>query len=739
MRTISMKVKDNELYVGSFKLETLAKQFKTPLYVYDEQHIRHQLDILKENFQSKKYECMTIYATKAFLAPYMMQIIHEYGMGLDSVSEGDLYMIHRAGFPMSRVVLHGNNKTKEELIYAIKQNVGYIVVDRMEEIDLLEEILTEMKPKQPIQILLRVNPGIHAHTHEYIQTSLLSSKFGESIYDEKKIDDIIKKAKNSSFMKLLGFHCHIGSNIHQAKSFQDATQTMLDFMKKVEERNHYSFEVLNLGGGFGIQYTKDDSKIDLASMVQSITKTIDQYLDQYDLGIQKVMIEPGRSIVGEAGFTLYTVGGMKKTYGGKNYVFVDGGMTDNIRPALYQAKYTVDVANHVDIDSPHKEIVDIVGPCCESGDIIVTDYPLTPVQKNDTIVTYCTGAYGYSMSSNYNGSVRGAVVFVNENQTHLAVRREEFEDLCRTTIDISMKRMFDCHSDMLYDLWTNKTKGIENRFKKYHVPQLSQSVIQGSIFTMYSPNDFDLIEACKIALNEIHLEELSHFKVVLGLEGLRNLKQVEDIDILYQMGFRHAMVTWNEENKYATGAKSNPNRGFTEEGIRLLKRMEELDMIIDLAHLNEKSFYDALKVVHKNIIYSHGNVKTLCDHPRNVTDDQMKALAKVDGLLGLTLANNFVDKEEQNQTLDRFLEHLKHAISIMGIDHICFGFDFMDYLSDFPNSNLEEVKDATFAYRIIEGMEKIGLSEEEIDKICYRNFYDRYQDKIIMTSEGKKK
>ena len=728
-----MKVQNNELYVGSFKLQELATRYKTPLYVYDEKHIRHKLDVLKENFQSNKYECMTVYATKAFLCPYMMQIIHEYGMGLDSVSEGDLYIINRSGFPMEKVVLHGNNKTTSELKYAIKHHVGYIVVDHLEEIEELEKIAQEENTK--VSILLRVNPGISAHTHEYIQTSLLSSKFGESIFDKDKIDKIVKKANESQYLTLLGFHSHIGSNIHQPKSFQDATSTLLNFMKDVEERNNCSFEVLNLGGGFGIQYTNEDTEIDLASMVKAITNTIDSFIDKYHLSLKKVMIEPGRSIVGDAGFTLYTVGGTKKTYGGKKYVFVDGGMTDNIRPALYQAKYSVDIANHVDENIQDKEIVDVVGPCCESGDIIVTDYPLTKVKENDVLVTYCTGAYGYSMSSNYNGMVRGAVIFVNNDHVHLTIRREEYEDLCRTMISTPIKRMFDCHSDMLYDLWTNKTKGIDHRFEKYHVPQLSQSVIKGSIFTMYSPNDFDLIEACKIALKEINLKELANFKVVLGLEGLRNLKCVEDIDILYNMGFRHAMVTWNEENKYATGAKSNPERGFTEEGIRLLKRMEQLGMIIDLAHLNEKSFYDALKVVNKNIIYSHGNVKKLCSHVRNVTDDQMKALKKVDGLLGLTLANNFVDKDENNQTLDRFLEHLKYAISIMGVDNVCFGFDFMDYLSDFPNSNLEEVKDATFAYRIIEGMQKIGLSEEDIDKICYQNFYRRYHDKIVMTSE----
>ena len=217
-------------------------------------------------------------------------------------------------------------------------------------------------------------------------------------------------------------------------------------------------------------------------------------------------------------------------------------------------------------------------------------------------------------------------------------------------------KIFDTHSDMLFDLARRKMAGVNNRFNDYHVKQLKTSAIGGAIWTMYSPDDFDLIHDLKVALNEIHMEGLPGFKVILGLEGLRNLKNVEDIDEIYKLGFRHAMVTWNEENKYATGAKANPERGITEEGKKLYKRMEELGMIIDLAHLNEKSFYESLEIVNKNIIYSHGCVKALCDHVRNVTDDQMRALKKVDGLLGLTLANNFVSSDEDKQDLEQVIE-----------------------------------------------------------------------------------
>lgn len=295
-----------------------------------------------------------------------------------------------------------------------------------------------------------------------------------------------------------------------------------------------------------------------------------------------------------------------------------------------------------------------------------------------------------------------------------------------------MAKIFDIHSDMLYDLWQSKLKGIENRFEEFHVNQLKDSAISGGVWTMYSPSDFELIPALKMALEQIDMSKLSGFKVVLGLEGLRNLENVEQIDELYNMGFRHAMVTWNEENKYATGAKANPERGLTEEGKKLYKRMQELGMIIDLAHLNEKSFFEALEVVNKNIIYSHGCLKKFCGHVRNVTDEQMLALKKVDGLLGLTLANNFVNSDKSKQDLEHFLDHVDEAVKVMSIDNVCFGFDFMDYLSEFPNSNIKDVASAIDAYKIIDGLKSRGYNDEEIEKICYKNFYDRYKDKIML-------
>lgn len=730
LRTKSMNVLDNELYIGSFSAKELVNKYNSPLYVYDETHIRHKLDLFKKYFVSDKYECKVVYASKAFFCPYLANIIKEYNMGIDSVSLGDLYMIKHSSFPMEDVVLHGNNKSEEELKYAILNNVGVIVCDSFYEI----KKIASMNLNKKVHILLRVNPGIEAHTHEYIQTSLLSSKFGESIYDKEKIYEIVNYLKDKENIVFEGFHCHIGSSICEAKFFGDACDVMMDFVRDVEEKTNYHFNILNLGGGFGIKYLESDKEIDLKEILNTICFKINDYLDKHNMSIKTLMIEPGRSVVGDSGCTLYKVGSVKETYGKKKYVFVDGGMTDNIRPALYQATYTVDIATNI---NGEEELVDVVGPCCESGDIVCKDVMLAKAKEGDILVAYCTGAYGYSMSSNYNGSLRANVIFVNGDDVHIGIKRESFDSLCANFPNRSKHKIFDIHSDMLYDLWSKKCRGVENQFTNYHVNQLSNSVIKAQLWTMYSEFDFDLIEACKVALNEIKMDELNDFNVILGLEGLRNLKSVEDIDVLYDMGFRHAMLTWNEENRYATGAKANKERGLTEEGVRLLKRMEELDMIIDLAHLNEKSFFEVLKHVNKNIIYSHGNVKKYCSHVRNVSDEQMRALKEVDGLLGLTLANSFIDDDRDNRTMERFKDHIRHAIDIMGVDNVCFGFDFMDYLSEFPNSNLKDVQNAMYAYRIIDCLYEIGLSSEDVDKICYMNFYNRFKDKIVLRGKAK--
>ena len=722
MKTLGMSIKENELYFGSKSASMLARVYGTPLMVYDETHLRNKLDIFKNNFKSDRFSCEVYYASKAFLSSYLNDILLEYGFGMDSVSYGDLYILHKTNFPMEKIVFHGNNKSDAELEFALKLGVKYIIIDNVPELARLEEIARINNKK--VKTLFRVNPGISAHTHEYIQTSALSSKFGESIFDESKIKAIISFYKNAEFIELDGFHIHIGSQITTHESFVSAANTMVGFLKDVKEKYNFEAKVLNLGGGFGIKYLDDDQAINLEKTLKEMIGIIEELTAKYKIPLKSLMIEPGRSIVGDAGSTLYRVGDLKETYSKKNYLPVDGGMNDNIRPALYQAKYSVDIANRMNMPKTIK--CDVVGPCCESGDIIAQDVLVPSFKMGDVLIAYSTGAYGYSMSMNYNSHVRPAVVFVSENKVNLAIKRESYDKLLESfnkkTIEI-----FDTHTDILYDLYDKAIKGVKNRFD-FHLQQLSETSVKGGLWTLYSPNDFDLIEASHVALDQIDFKALDDFKLILGFEGLRNLKKIEDLDLLYKMGFRHAMLTWNEENIYATGVKGDPDRGLTDLGKTLIKKMESLDMIIDLAHLNYKSFFEVLSVTNKNIIYSHGNIRSLCDHKRNLDDLQLKALKKANGLLGLTLVGNFISKE--SPSLDYFIKHIDKAVEVLGIDNVCLGLDFMDYLDDFPSSNTKEISKVTELDRLIERLRLRGYSDTDIKKITFDNFYNRYKGKV---------
>ena len=734
MKTKSMKVIDNKLYMGSYSLEELGKKYGTPLYVFDEVGLLDKVNRYKNSFKSDKYDCKVVYASKAFICPYLASLLRQNNVYIDAISAGDLYLLKKANYPMEMVVLHGNNKSYAELTEAITSNIGYIVVDNYHELKLIKEITEEKKMK--VRTLLRINPGIEGHTHEYIETSKLDSKFGESIYDKELQEKIFTIFKNSEYIEFDGFHAHIGSQITAGDCYVALEKKLISFMKEVKEQYGFNFKTLNIGGGFGIKYLDEDEELDIETLLPKLVKDIDAELTEAGLEVKNLMIEPGRSIVGDSCVTIYTAGGVKRTYANVEYIFIDGGMPDNIRPALYDAKYTIKNASRYEADKYQK--YNISGKCCESGDIIAKNVELPVAKVGDTIVVFTTGAYCYSMSMNYNELTKPGVIFVNNDKITEVVKRQTPEDMLSCHVFSDDVKIFDTHSDMLYALDRKLKAGVENHFEDYHVNQLKDSVIAGGLWTMYSPDDFDLVEGLKNALKQIDMSKLPGFKVILGLEGLRNLKTVEDLDEIYNMGFRHAMVTWNEANHFATGArpKGDPNvdytkRGLTEEGVRLYKRMQELDMIIDLAHLNEKSFYEALEIVDKNIIYSHGLCKALCGHVRNLTDDQMIALKKVDGLFGLTLANNFVSPNKSEQDLEHFLDHLDHAVKFMGIDNICFGFDFMDYLSEFPNSNIVDVPDATKAYRIIDGMRRRGYSEEDIKKVCYDNFYNKFKDKIV--------
>lgn len=426
MKPLNLTTINNELYLNNYSLKELAKTYHTPLYVYDENHILSVIDEYLNNFKTSKFETKIVYASKAFLVPEICNIASSKGLMIDAVSIGDLYVIEKSGFPLENVVFHGNNKSNEELEYAVSHKVGLIVVDNLDELNRLNKITNEKKVM--VNTLFRVNPGIDAHTHKFIQTALYISKFGESIYDEETIDEIIKKYQASNYVKLLGFHSHIGSQIHDQKPFLMNIDKMVEFTKKIENKYQIKLPYLNLGGGFGIQYQTTDKKLDLENLLKKMIKRLTKKANELEYNLECAFIEPGRSIVGEAGITLYECGTIKHTYGGKNFLFVDGGMTDNIRPALYSALYTVDVVNK--INEPKTITVDIAGKCCESGDIIAHNQLIPETTPGDILVVYDTGAYTYSMSSNYNGQLKPAVILIGE-KVKLISKKEELNDLYR--------------------------------------------------------------------------------------------------------------------------------------------------------------------------------------------------------------------------------------------------------------------------------------------------------------------
>lgn len=418
------------LHIGGVSVEKLREEYGTPLYIMDQKLIENNIQKYKDCFASDKFETQVIYATKAFLTVGMCQLVNKFGIGMDAVSDGELFTIKHSGFPMERVYMHGNNKSDTELEMCIDYKVGTIIVDNFYELKRLEKICEEKRTK--VKALLRVNPGIEAHTHEYIKTSKDSSKFGETIYEEK-IYDIIKEFQKSEYVELLGFHCHIGSQIFDTKAFYAEIETMMDFIESVKEKLGFTTRYLNLGGGFGIYYVEGDKELDIPVVMKKMVEILEEKLEEYNISLEKVIIEPGRSIVGNAGTTIYTVGGTKVTHSGMKYIFVDGGMADNIRPALYQAEYEGCLANKM--NETVSEKVTVAGKCCESGDMLIKDELFAKAEKGDILAVATTGAYNYSMASNYNRLRKPAVVLVKDGKSKLLVRRETYEDLVRTDMN----------------------------------------------------------------------------------------------------------------------------------------------------------------------------------------------------------------------------------------------------------------------------------------------------------------
>lgn len=415
-------IKNQQLYVGEHTVSSLAQQFGTPLYIMDEALMRSQMRLLKQNFKHKLVNTEVAYASKAFLNLAMCRMVDEEGLSLDVVSGGELYTAKQAKFPMDKIIFHGNHKTRDELQLALDYKVGLIVLDNPFEV----ETIQHLNPTHPVPVLLRVNPGIEAHTHDYIATSRLDSKFGMSIFSDETLDLIEHLNKNESFV-FKGLHCHIGSQIFDGTSFIKEIQALLLYVKRILDEKSIVVEVLNLGGGFGVQYTNEDQAIDLEATLPQLLDTVYTEAISLNLQIPKIIIEPGRSIVANAGITAYTIGATKQTPSGKEYVFVDGSMADHIRTALYQAKYEAALVDRMDETADHH--YSLAGRACESGDILIHDCLLPKVAINDILCVFSTGAYHYSMSSNYNRLLKPAVIFVNEDAIRLVNKRETYEDL----------------------------------------------------------------------------------------------------------------------------------------------------------------------------------------------------------------------------------------------------------------------------------------------------------------------
>ncbi|MFZ5817433.1 MAG: diaminopimelate decarboxylase [Bacillota bacterium] len=423
------------LTIGGVDVLDLAREFGTPLYVMDEALIRENCREYVGAFRQLYPDFAVAYASKAFLCTAMVALVEQEGMSLDVVSGGEIMTALKAGFPMERAYFHGNNKTDEEMELALKAGVGRLVVDSIHELHQLNRVAGEIGVTAPIY--LRLTPGVGAHGHHYISTGQLDSKFGLAI--ELGIGmEATKLALSLPHLELKGFHCHIGSQILDLEGYKVAVGRMLDFVVQAQRETGFVTRELNLGGGLGVRYTPADTPKRPAELVALMVDAVKAGCAERGLELPKLIIEPGRSIVAEAGTTLYTIGTVKEIPGIRTYISVDGGMGDNIRPALYQAEYECAVANK--LDSPAEKLVTVAGRYCESGDKLLIDVKVAnDVAPGDLLAVFTTGAYNYAMASHYNRYPKPAVVFVHEGQAELVVRRESFADM--TAFDVVPERL----------------------------------------------------------------------------------------------------------------------------------------------------------------------------------------------------------------------------------------------------------------------------------------------------------
>lgn len=418
------------LEIGGADCVALAEQFSTPLYVFDEAYIRRMMRIYQDTINTEyQGKGLVLYASKAFSCEAVYSIARSEGIGVDVVSGGELYTALRAGFPADKITMHGNNKLPYEIEQALDARIGMIVVDSHSEADFIER---EAEKRGIVQnVLIRINPGVEAHTHAYVQTATPDSKFGFSVANGAA-EEITGYVLSKPHLRLHGYHCHIGSQIFEKQSFVLAVRKNLAFMAEMKAKLGFEADSLNMGGGFGIWYAEGDAMIDAdgyADYLRALISTVKEGCAELSLRLPYLYLEPGRSIVGEAGITLYTVGAIKEIPGIRKYIAIDGGMFDNPRYALYQSKYTAILANRAAEDAT--ELVSIAGKCCESGDLIGVDFNLPKANTGDILAVLSTGAYNYSMASNYNRNLIPPVVLVKDGKAEYIVKPQSYEDLVR--------------------------------------------------------------------------------------------------------------------------------------------------------------------------------------------------------------------------------------------------------------------------------------------------------------------
>ena len=422
-------VENGHLTIGGVDTVELAHKFGTPLYVIDEATVRKNCRKFLTTMSSNYKDSKVIFASKALNCLEMCRVVTDEGLGLDVVSAGELYTAIKAGVNPSDIYFHGNNKTADEIDFAIKSDLGTFIADNSYELNTINKTANKYGKKQ--RVMLRIKPGIDAHTHDFIRTGQIDSKFGFALENGEAYEGV-KTAIKYDNIELVGLHCHIGSQIFEDKPFVEAATVMLNFYKKIKDELNITLPELNLGGGFGIKYTENDDPTAYEVFMNDVAHTVNKYCDENGLAVPKIIIEPGRSIVGEAGITLYTVGGVKEIENVRNYVSVDGGMGDNPRYILYQSQYSVLNASKADEKCDY--VATVAGKCCESGDVTQPDVAMKKPEVGDTLAVLSTGAYNYSMASNYNRIPRPCMVMIKDKQARVIIKRETYEDLVRNDI-----------------------------------------------------------------------------------------------------------------------------------------------------------------------------------------------------------------------------------------------------------------------------------------------------------------